>query len=249
MNIEGGVDELERTANYRVLCKMLRPAGIGSVVFGLIALATGMASLSESSANAILAAIGCFLLVEGMWIIAAPRPLGMITNGLSLIGVGGWNIYVTFANVASGAGTGTVFATLGIWQIIWGVQSIRRFTRFPRDSGKVPSDEALKLVDDLVKSVANASPDLNSNIVSFSVPGYPSKKIWKGKLTPEWALFVEGSGRDIVFAKPEGVNFTERRKAYIGKAVKASFQIGSRSLKGSLYPDSLTKYQLWKHSV
>jgi uncharacterized membrane protein len=61
----GNIEELQKISDYRTIRKTLRPAGIGSIVFGVLAVVMGIASIEDNSLNAILALIGLFLLVEG----------------------------------------------------------------------------------------------------------------------------------------------------------------------------------------
>ena len=121
-------EKLRRASNYELLSKALRPAGIGSVVFGLIAMAMGFAEMDMSPVNAVLGVIGIFLVVEGIWILVSPSPAGLIVDGIALLMVGLWNISVTI----SGGGDNSVFFLLGVWQIVMGCKSFRRYGHFSR---------------------------------------------------------------------------------------------------------------------
>ena len=71
MEIMENPDDLQKAANYRSLRKILRPAGIGSIVFGLIAILAGAPGMNKNIIDAALALIGLFLfLAAGFWVHA-----------------------------------------------------------------------------------------------------------------------------------------------------------------------------------
>ncbi len=106
--------------------KRLKSGGIGSIIFGIIAIAFGLASAGQNPINAGLAVIGLFLLAEGIWLLASPQPIGLIVDGIALCVLGIWNMMITIYNT-SHAGGGGGFAILGIMQIVWGIQSFRHY--------------------------------------------------------------------------------------------------------------------------
>jgi hypothetical protein len=122
------LEEQQKVANYKLLCKTLRPAGIGSIVFGIVGIGMGFATMEDNPLNAGLAIIGFFLLVEGVWIAAAPSPPGLIVDGIALIILGLWNIGITLG----GNGGAGMFLFLGIWQIVLGGKSFARYGRFSK---------------------------------------------------------------------------------------------------------------------
>ncbi|HSC77053.1 MAG TPA: hypothetical protein VLB32_00700, partial [Candidatus Acidoferrales bacterium] len=80
----GEAAELQRAADFRTVRKTLRPAAFGSIVFGVIAIGMGIASLEDSPVNAVLVLLGLGLLGEGIWILVQPTPVGMIVDGIAL---------------------------------------------------------------------------------------------------------------------------------------------------------------------
>src|SRR5260370_32291843 len=115
------VDELQQVAEYRRARKTLRAAGIGGIVFGVLALAVGVPLLAVDLINAVLVMIGLLLLVEGIWNVTYPTAEGVIVDGLSLLVVGVWNIFVTIYNaVAAGGGPGAALHVQ--WAVIGGFQ-------------------------------------------------------------------------------------------------------------------------------
>ena len=96
------IEELQKISNYRSVNKGLRWPAIGSIIFGLIAIVSGVVSIEENPINLVLALIGIFLLIEGIWLIVAPNPKGMIADGIALLILGIWNITTTMMNWATG---------------------------------------------------------------------------------------------------------------------------------------------------
>jgi hypothetical protein len=238
--------ELQRVSNYRLVRKTLKPAGIGSIVFGLIAIAMGFGGMEENPANAILGLIGLFLLVEGIWIVSAPTPIGMIVDGIALLILGSWNIFTTITNSAAGGGNVLhFFAILGVWQIIWGFQSFGRYRRFSAMPMVKPSDETLRQIDDLVNAITKAKAKEQPDLVEFQTTTFTAQT-WKGRLSNDSAVFVEGSGQDIVFARRGDVEFVKQGKALIGKTLKATFKLRDRQLTGTIAPEFIDRFEAWK---
>jgi uncharacterized protein YjeT (DUF2065 family) len=119
-------EKLRRASNYELLSKTLRPTGIGSVVFGLIAMAMGFAGMDLNPANAVLGAIGVFLVVEGIWILACSVAGRIDSRRHCSPHRGLWNISVTI----SGGGNNSALFVLGIWQIVMGCKSFGRYGHF-----------------------------------------------------------------------------------------------------------------------
>jgi hypothetical protein len=243
-------DELQRVSNYRLVRKTLRPAGIGSIVFGLIAIATGFGGTEANPINAVLGLIGLFLLLEGIWIVSAPKPGGMIVDGIALLILGLWNIIVTISNSASGGGGGShFFAILGVWQIIWGCQSFGRYSRFSKLPMSKPSEATLKMINEIVKAITKAKSKDTPDLLEFLTKAFISQQLWKGRLSQDSAVFVQGSGQDVVFSKKNQVQFDKQSKALIGKKIKAAFRLGERSMNGTISPEYFERYEAWKRET
>jgi len=239
--------ELQSVSNYRLVRKTLKTAGVGSIVFGLIGMGIGFVGMEENPVNAVLGLIGIFLLVEGIWVVSAPTPTGMIVDGIALLMLGVWNIFTTIANSASNGSDGPhFFAILGVWQIIWGFQSFGRYKRFSAMPMAKPSDATLKRIDELVKAITKAKATEQSDIVEFQTKTFTAQQVWKGRLSDDAAVFVEGSGQDIVFASRPEVEFVKQGKVLIGKTLKAKFKLRDREFAGTIAPESMDRFEAWK---
>ncbi|MGH9812360.1 MAG: hypothetical protein ACRD4T_04420 [Candidatus Acidiferrales bacterium] len=235
--------DLQRAADSRSVRKRLKPAAIGSIIFGVIAIGLGIASLEDSALNAFLVLLGFFLLGEGIWLLVQPTPVGMIVDGIALCLLGLWNLLVTVANMQSGAGGFRGFAVLGIFQIIMGIQSFRRYGRFAHLAGGTASAEAIQRVDALVAGIATASMKTSADIIEFAAGGQP----WKGRLAPDLAVFVAGAEEEVVLAGKSEVTIAPQEPV-AGKSFAALFQLGPHSHKGSLSPEAYQRYEIWRSS-
>ena len=245
--LDAQLDELQKICNYRLVRKSLRPAGIGSIIFGLIAIAMGFGSMDEAPINAVLGLIGIFLLGEG--IVSAPRPGGMIVDGIALVILGVWNILITISNAKSGGGGGFhFFAIIGVWQIIWGCQSFGRYARVSQMAMIKPTDEALKKIDDMVKKVLKAKTRDTPDVIEFQGKGMGAQSLWKAQLSQDSAVFVQVGGQDVVFTRKDQVHIETQGKVLIGKALNAEFRFSDRVLKGTIAPDLFDRYEAWKNS-
>ncbi|MCK4272904.1 hypothetical protein KAX22_09645 [bacterium] len=244
MELMGNIAELQKASDYRLMHKFLRPGAIGSIVFGVIAIALGFAWIDKNPINIILALIGIFLFVEGILVLIAPAPKKIIAAGLALLLVGGWNISITIYNISAG-GKSFFWAILGFWQIIWAFQAFGRYRRFSGLSPEKPSEEYLKWIGEVVKSVKKAKVTESDDIIEFRMLKDHSN--WKGKLLRQGAIFVEVRERDVLLAKTEDIQFVPQGKG-CGGTSEVSFQIANRTGTGEIPPESFEKYEAWKQS-
>jgi len=239
--------QLQSVSNYSRIRKALKAAGGGNVVFGIIAIVMGFGLMEDNPVNAILGVIGLFLLVEGIWIFYFPRPSGMIVDSIAFVIVGVWNILITIVNLRLRGGDGFIFfGALGMSQIICGFQCVRSYKRFPVMPMNKPTDEDIRQVDNVVWTIARAKVKEQSDFVEFQTKTFTAQKVWKGKLSQDLAVFVQGSGQDIVFASKNDVHFVKQGKVLIGKTLKASFRIRDRKLTGTIAPEIFDRYEAWK---
>jgi hypothetical protein len=157
-------DELKRVANYRQICKTLRASGTGSIVFGVIAIAVGVATIRINPNNTILLVIGILLTVEGLWLVISPTPIGIIIDGVSLMLVGSWNVFISIMNMAIRAGTGA-WPVVGIFQFIWGLQSFGRYSRFSQMPREIPGASTIKRIDQIAKDILRTKPAQEPQVI------------------------------------------------------------------------------------
>lgn len=245
-------DELQKVCNYRFIRKSLRPAGVWSILFGLVAVVMGFGGMNVAPLKAVLGLIGIFLLLEGLWIVFDPRPGGLIADGFALIILGLWNILITFASKEHGGGGGEdgprFFAILGFWQIIWGFQSFGRFVMVSRIPRIKPTDETIKAIDGMVKKILDAETMDAPDLIEFQVKALGGKQFWKARLAHDSAVFVRSGGDDVIFAGKDQVYMYIRDKALLGRNLNFRLAIAGRKMKGTIAPDLFDRYEAWKNS-
>ncbi len=244
-------DQLQMAANFMVIRKILRWRGVVSVVWGAIGVAGGVYAIHGHPLNAILVLLATALTVEGIWVLAAPRPAGIIADGGAQVVVGVWNILVfalvPYAFIGVGGLSMPAPPALGPLQVLWGILTLVRYRFFSRLAVAEPSKDELRQIKALVKDIVYADPRKASDVVEFEAGTLTRKaKDWKGRLAGETATFVEGWGSDIVFAKKSDVNFVNEGTILFGRRVEALFQMRDRSVKGSITPELLKRYESWK---
>jgi hypothetical protein len=99
------------------LKKDLRTWGLGSIVLGVVSII--LSRLLDP-------VWGIVLIVLGILNLLIRHRAMFIVNGLTLLAVGGLNIINSFPGI-SASGFSILWFTLGIFQIGWGVQEIRKF--------------------------------------------------------------------------------------------------------------------------
>ena len=244
------LDELQRVANYRQMRKRLRASGIGSIFFGVIAIAIGVNMLRYSAAlNLILVAIGVFLLTEGLWLIIRPSPIGVILDGAALMLVGTWNIAVQILNAAAGHHGNGVWPVIGILQIIWGAQAFVRYRRFAKMPRKKPSPEVIKRIDKIAKDIGKSKMANDPELVELQTSNFFGKQIWKGRLRASFAAFVVVGHNEVIFARPKDVALSEERKARFGKSISCTLRIADRTVKATLSPEAVKRFQEWTRAT
>jgi len=249
MEIMENPDDLQKAANYRSLRKILRPAGIGSIVFGLIAILAGAPGMNKNIIDAALALIGLFLFLEGLWIVSAPTPAGMAVDGIALIVLGLYNISSTVYDMSQeSVGAGRGFIMLGLWQVIWGLQRFGRYKHFARLPMEKPSVQVMKWLDSIARSITRAGTAETSDLIALEIDAEKKKQPWRGLLTEKMGIFVEGSGHQVIFARRENVDISMHGETGAGGLMKASFQIGEQTSTGTISPEYLDRYERWKRS-
>lgn len=71
--------------------------------------------------------------IEGVWIIAVPRPSGLIMEGTAFVVVGLWNMLMFAIR-----GPAHLLA-FGLLQLVWSIRYFRRYSRFSRLPGEGPA--------------------------------------------------------------------------------------------------------------
>lgn len=231
------LDQMTKIAAYLHLKKGTRPGAIGSIIFGVIAVITGVAMLSENPVNGILIVIGIFLLIEGIVVLAMPSPAGLILEGIGMWMVGLWNFGLTILEFATGAGW-SLWGVLGLSQMAWGSQSFAGYRRFAEGEEAASDDFLTNEVESTVKDVLKAKARTRQDIITFRFGSIA----WKGYLGRRYGTFSSINGRDTQFLLRDDINFTEKGKALLGKILKVRISMDHKEMDGTISPEHLERF-------
>jgi len=223
---------LRAACEHGLLRKMLRAGGIQSLIFGALALVRGITAMPMSPADKFHAAIGLFLVFEGILILVAPHPSGLILEGLSFLAVGFWNL------VISALGGSSLLAVLAVFQFIWGVQYFRRYPRFSTLTSCQPPQAARNWVSETTKNVIQLGSSESTDIVELQAP-----LRWKAKLFQNAALFVSPGGGEVLLLGNKDIHLQEG--AYNGRTISVSLRLGSRVIKSAMTPRCHARLAGW----
>jgi hypothetical protein len=217
------VNALRAACEHGLLRKMLRGGGVQSVLVGTFALVRGITVTPTTALTKCQAAIGLFLVIEGLLILLAPRPSGLILEGLSFLVVSVWTL------VLSAIGGSTLLAVLAFLQFIWGVQYFRRYPRFSILASGQPPQATLSWVSESVRSVLQHGSSESTDIVELQAP-----LRWKARLFQNAALFVSPGGREVLLLGKNDVHLQEG--SYDGRTISVSLRLGSREIESAMTP-------------
>jgi hypothetical protein len=241
------LSELKKAGDSRMIQKLLRPAAIGSIVFGVIAVVLGIQGAKDLPINVVLALIGIFLFIEGIWCAAAPKPVGLVVDGIALIILGIWNILVTFSNISAGAQSMSGFIVLGIWQIVWGIQSINRYKHYAHLSGVTISQESVQNLDNMAANIKEASVSGDESMIEFQIKTLFKKTSLKGKLIEGMILFV-GPKNEFFMDEIPKIKIKPLKAGSTANPMRASLYIAGITLLGEITRESMDRYQRFQET-
>ena len=251
MNLIHDHDELQKWANFRWLRKTLRAGGIGSMIFGALAVIAGASGMGKEMLDTILFSIGLFLLLEGIWIVNAPSPAGVAVDGVALLILGAFNIGSTIYDIKTGeAGHASRgFVMLGIWQIIWGLQGLSRHKTFSSLPIAKPPKERLRWLDSIARLVSNTGTAKASDVIAFSVHSDKKQLPAQVLLAPDTAIITMDSGRRMLFVRKADLDITSQGSVGVGAFTSMSFSAGTMVGTGVISDESFARYEAWKRGT
>jgi hypothetical protein len=236
--------KLQKVADYRTVRKSLKKSGMWSILFGAIAVVWGL----WPPVDFILTALGTVLISTGIWNIVAPRPTGIILDGITLLLVGAYNLLGSILAMINGEGASPRWAVLGLFQLVWGVQRIASFKRFAHAFAEKPPDSELEQIEQTVDAIRKTKTKESADTVQIRVNGVHTT-IWMARFSGNEAVFVESGGGDVLVGSKDTVTIENRGKVMIGNAVKTKITINGMTLEGTMSPDAYRLYEQWKTGV
>jgi len=226
------LNELRMACQYRILRRMLRAGGVGSIIFGLFALARGGSLIETSRLGEGSTLIGLFLVAEGIWILAVPRPSGLIMEGITFLVVGLWNLFISALGDSGG------LLILSLLQLYWAVRYFRRYSGFSALAGCAPPKGSVQWLEDNIKGLLKRQPAQSPDTVEFHCQGP-----WKARLFQNGAMFVTAGGRHVFVLGKGDIGLQEG--PYDGRVAKVSLRLGTANVNGTISPQSLARLSAW----
>jgi len=236
---------LQHAADYTTVRKNVRGSGIAALIFGLLALFAGVLPPFDL----LLAGLGLMLTVTGLWNITNPHPTGIVLGALAIIMVGLYNVAGTLLASAAGQGGGTHWAVLGVFQVIWGVQGFGNYKRFAQAFASRPSDTDREQADRMLKELRAAKTKESEDVIEFTGSQGMQALFVKVRLMPDRALCLVGNGDDVRLVPKAAFDVSDQGKAMIGSGRKVQVSMNGTLLKGEMSPESVRRFEVWKHGV
>jgi hypothetical protein len=241
--------QLRKALDYKSLQNHLRSAGIGSILFGIIAIFFGGTAMKGAPVNLVLVLLGVVLLLEGIWALLRPSAVGIIVDGFVLIALGAWNIFVTVYNISQTTSSGSgAFAVLGAWQVVWGIQSFRQYDRFAYLSCQTVSAAELKSADEKIAAIGNADLLSSPDLIEYKVKTMFKEIIWRGKLLPGSLLLIRGENIfQVVEKKDSDITVGEGKPQE--DPLPGRLRLAKQTTAIRISRESLRRFQEWKNTA
>lgn len=237
-------DDLQEAANTRALRKSLRATAIAGIIFGALALSSGLPSDTYTPfVRAAYVGLGVFLLAQGMWNILLPRPAGIIVSGTAIVAIGLWNIISTVQWLGTNPSSSKFWIIFGFFQLYWGIRRAKSYSVFHTLSYGKPSQETIKWLDSLAKRILEGQRKGAADVIAIVRMG---TGVWTGVLSGEEAVFLHMPFDRLIFVRKDDVEIT--RQGGTDKMPQVQFRIGGYSGVGKLMSDKrLPIYEAWKN--
>ena len=234
-------DRLQAAADYLTLRSTLRVAGTITLVWGALALIAGLFPPRDLSALG----LGLLLIAAGAWNRIQVHPSGVLINAGVFMLVGLYNIAGNLLGMSgSEAGFG-FWARVGVFQIVWGIQTLARYPRFAREVKGRPEEPDLRWMEDAIREVRKGKPRESSNLIEL-ITHRPTLGIWKARLDPEGAVLVSRAGDRVMITTRHHFEIAAGPPKHAKRPIEATLTIAGRAMKGTIKPESLDRFRAWK---
>jgi hypothetical protein len=237
---------LRKALAFHGLCRQLRAAGIGSLLFGAIAFFLGASTMGRVPLNGVLALLGILLIVEGVWVMAAPSASGIIVDGLFVAAIGLWNIGISLVEIGrhSGGSLTGRFLVFGIFQIIWGIGRIAQFRRYTDLRGFSLDPVGRARLEQEIASIR--SDTVRPDVVAFKTRALSSAEGRLRLMEGFAALFLRGK---VVEVLSRGEIACEEAVAKdLSIPLNASLRLGKRRLSVTISRDACERLRRWANA-
>ena len=237
---------LRKALTFYGLRRQLRAAGIGSLLFGVIAFFLGASTMGQVPLNGMLALLGLLLIVEGVWVIAAPSASGIIVDGLFVTAIGVWNIVVSLVEIGGNSGgslTGR-FLIFGIFQIGWGIGRIAQYKRYAYLRGFTLDPAGRARIEQEIASVR--SDTIRPDVVAFKTRSLSPVEGRLRLLEGSAAFFLRGKIVEVLSRDEIACEAAVAKDP--GGPLKASLRAGKRKLSVTISPEACERLKRWANA-
>lgn len=229
------IRDLQRATGFIMIKKRLKTMGISSILFGLFAIYIGNTN-DSITARVAISSIGIYLIIEGLWAVMNPSPIGILMDCLGFIAVGLWY------SVASLTGSMPTFILiLGLLQIKWSFDRYKEYKIFSKMAAEKPTPESMILMESAVKDILARDVNSSNDIIEMRLKGV----VWRVLLIERAAIFVAASGRGVFVQNREDVSLTLQPGAENAKIVTVIGDVTS-DLPAEMPADHYRRYLVWK---
>ncbi|MFI5371648.1 MAG: hypothetical protein ACHQ52_08825, partial [Candidatus Eisenbacteria bacterium] len=232
---------LQRAIEDEVVRRRLKSSGIGATVFGVISLFGGV----MPPVSLLLIGLGALLSFCGLWNLVMVTPAGLLMSAISLMAVGLYNIGSVFLAAASGQHSSSAWPVLGVFQIIWGLQTIGIWRRFRHTLSGEVSDTLRARAHGMVDALRKANPKNENDVVVFNSTNGAAPTVVRLRLAPEGLLALAMGKDDVIFATPDQVTFEVKGESKFPRATKGVLRVAGRSWTGTTAPEGAERLRSW----
>jgi hypothetical protein len=237
MNAEPEIAELQRAANQVMLVMRLRTAGILSLLFGFIAVLTGVHSGGGMFGLASMA-IGSVLVLVGALVFALPTVNMLVVSGIAMAVIAVWNI------AAFWIAHNSILAVLGILQLKSGVDRFSDFKRISAMRIETPSAESLDFMFDAVKRVVRGVPGTSERLVQMRVKGMT----WRILLAHKVGILVARGGAALIVRSREDLDILRAPSRGKSRLVQVTGEVIG-DIPASMSEQHFEVYRNWRRSA
>jgi hypothetical protein len=225
------------------LRKQLRAAGIGSLLFGAIAFFLGASTMGRVPINGLLALLGLLLIVEGVWVVAAPSASGIIVDGLFVTVIGVWNIVISLVEIGGNSGDSFSgrFLVFGIFQIVWGIGRIAQYKRYAYLRGFTLDSSGRARIEEEIASVR--SDTIRPDIVAFRTRALSPVEGRLRLLEGFAAFFLRGKIVEVLSRAEIACEPAAAKEP--SDLLKASLRLGKRKFSVTIAQDACERLRRW----
>jgi hypothetical protein len=234
---------LQQNADHRSATRLLRNSGGWSIFWGTLCLLIALGIFRFGFFSMSVLAIGCGLLGVGLWLVVAPSPLGMLIDGIMLIGLSLLNLvtYVGRGHRPFATYDVGLYLPLFVITFVAGVFRIVRYRRFARVKFAAPTPPTRKFLDEVYREMRLLTPAREEAMIKIEGNEFPPV-VLKAQLADELAICLINTR--LLFVPKNDFTITMVRAGK--KKHKVKVAMPEKTIKGLLPLPLWDRYRAWK---